>query len=975
MTNGSSRSVLNVPKNRGALQRMHESLDEGFRALRAGRDETSIGHPLFALEHGLDEEQLDSLMDEVRSWLRSYRPSPKWWLPFIVYATEVGYGYEGDEYWDTFAAVTPGWDHEDRRYFGGRFREFAKRFGGFVPTGPWARHFSIICWPITHSVLPSYLQQQLARMLYDNRALISAELLAQPPDLGRALAARTGAYRKRFQQFAENTELLGVVSSALLIGEQQSPLLRPSTLHRIVSDLSKERQSRRWLDDARRSADRVRMRGVSSTAGARSHRTGQITSPKPTPPAQFTLHRGAAGWDLSVRVPDFSPLFARHPQLIEELGLRRCRVNGFLGAPRPSGWLRFAGVSVTLTSWPGRDRPVFALDGGSAEVNALVADECRTPSSPAWLFRHTDAANGILVRTSTVRPGQRYTLLGELAQGVSAPWITSAQTSCSGATAIDLDVPPELSEDVLSILERLRIASHGDISIDPVGAVAAAWDGEGVGEWIAGDRPLLQIGATRQLLSGSVRIDGVPPVELTFKAGPTYIDLGDLPVGDHDVNFTLELLGAEDDTRSGRLHVRIRQPRVGSPSGTFQEPLFMLPTPATPTMEDLWEGRSTAEVIGPVSDRARMIVALRNGDSVLVRREVSSIPLPLSHARWQSVFSEHVRGRREFQNAFDAADSVEVEIRDSELGSVSLRADRGPTPLRWRYIAEADRTRLRLRDDLDLDPEVTYYTFEAPNAAIPLVLSTDRVFATDGGGLFVARGGEHVSAAVLPQRIRTLEDLRASRVHCRVAPISTNKHALIAHLALGRLWSIATTPGDPFASLARASVVDALAGEVCGRIGGERWMRLEEFAATSHTRISETRISDALSRDRHDPFIAAARVLAAEPPRSTDELVIDFGRMLDGGATSTPLARPGLVMSDAAKARLQRLPALRLGLDGRWLSEFLLRLASDCGTVLDWSGASRDDGLAAVLAEPRILRAARLLVLAQRETELRWQWQ
>src|SRR5271166_3901758 len=39
-----------------------------------------------------------------------------------------------------------------------------------LPTsGPWADHFSIIAWPITHAILPRYLQLQFAKALYDAR--------------------------------------------------------------------------------------------------------------------------------------------------------------------------------------------------------------------------------------------------------------------------------------------------------------------------------------------------------------------------------------------------------------------------------------------------------------------------------------------------------------------------------------------------------------------------------------------------------------------------------------------------------------------------------------------------------------------------------------------------------------------------------------------------------------------------------------
>jgi hypothetical protein len=148
----------------------------------------------------------------------------------------MGYEYSGDEYWQTFAARTPGWTViEDREYVRSIFHKFASRFGGARPSGRWADHFSIICWPITHAVLPTDLQQQLVQLIFEYRMALTADLLADPSALGRRLAARSGQYSSRFQYFAQNTDLLGQVAVALLAPENDgSPYLLGSTLERIV---------------------------------------------------------------------------------------------------------------------------------------------------------------------------------------------------------------------------------------------------------------------------------------------------------------------------------------------------------------------------------------------------------------------------------------------------------------------------------------------------------------------------------------------------------------------------------------------------------------------------------------------------------------------------------------------------------------------------------------------------------------------
>lgn len=94
-------------------------------------------------------------------------------LLWVVHATEVGYGYSGDEYWQTFEEQTPNWLVEDRYRIKNQFVDFHRTYGGYRPTGPWAQHFSIICWPISHALLPRDLQRYMARILFDLRGLRS----------------------------------------------------------------------------------------------------------------------------------------------------------------------------------------------------------------------------------------------------------------------------------------------------------------------------------------------------------------------------------------------------------------------------------------------------------------------------------------------------------------------------------------------------------------------------------------------------------------------------------------------------------------------------------------------------------------------------------------------------------------------------------------------------------------------------------
>jgi hypothetical protein len=236
-------AIRTGPATGDGLRALHERLEAHFAGLREQRDRSAPGAPLFALEHGLSETDLQRLREEVRATVsRGHLPRNSW-LPFVVYAAELGYEYSGDEYWQTFAAKTPGWvDHGKREYIQRNFRSLQKQFGGAEPAGRWADQFTIICWPITHAVLPTDLQRQLARLLFECRSGLTSDLLAAPDQLGKYLATRTWQAPDRFRTFAQNTSLLGHVAAALLAGDDEPyPFLLDSALKRIIGDIEKQR--------------------------------------------------------------------------------------------------------------------------------------------------------------------------------------------------------------------------------------------------------------------------------------------------------------------------------------------------------------------------------------------------------------------------------------------------------------------------------------------------------------------------------------------------------------------------------------------------------------------------------------------------------------------------------------------------------------------------------------------------------------
>ncbi len=173
-----------------SLENWHTRLHKHFATLAGQR--AAHGRAVFALEHGLQDNEIQALEADVRESLKVRSPSEAFWLPWVVYATEVGYKYEGEEYWQTFERTTPGWttcQAKPREWLRDRFVGFHMTYKGLRPIGRWASWFSIIAWPIQHAILPGYLQYHLAKLLYELRFHFTARLLSDPYSLGHFRAS------------------------------------------------------------------------------------------------------------------------------------------------------------------------------------------------------------------------------------------------------------------------------------------------------------------------------------------------------------------------------------------------------------------------------------------------------------------------------------------------------------------------------------------------------------------------------------------------------------------------------------------------------------------------------------------------------------------------------------------------------------------------------------------------------------------
>jgi superfamily I DNA/RNA helicase len=942
---GEGIAVDSAAGSGGNLGVLHERLARHFRGLRARRDQAGLGIPLFALEHGLSQAELCLLEAEVRSAVRDRDFKGAAWLPLVVYAAEIGYNYAGEEYWQTFASSTPGWaESGDRQYIRKIFQDFSNSFGGAEPVGAWATWFSNISWPITHAVLPTDLQRQLAKLLFDYRTALTSELLADPSELGMKLAARAWHYSSRFQNFAQNASLLGQVAAALLKGDdEESPYLLESTLKRIVESLSAERVARQWLEDAKWTVSRVRTRGFRPPPVRRINEVAERERlPSATDPAIF-LREERHGWTAYLDLPDLSVLAERLPGIHEELGRLRARVAGAAG-PLARGRLLVTGQQIRFVTWPDPQAALIQIEGASPQSNSILADQCVLSPGPRWVFRVREPGLATEVKGKFVCPGHSYILICReaLEPGNLPGWVTRVDSGTSGIHAYYVEVPAPADSSQFETLRFLGVGVQADVAIRPAGLVPAAWDGEGAADWIAGEDVAVAVTTTRKIAKCIFQVDGVPQL-LGWPDGQDeiFVTLSGLQVGTHEACISLLPADIEEPVARGTLILTVRAPHSRPPGGTLREGLVLLPSPAAPSLPELWDGRAALQILGPPGVRAQVEIALADKTTILAGQRFKA-PLPVDLPTWRKIAATQLRGAPHLRGAYDDAESCEVTVSYPGLGTVRLRCEREFAPLRWVIGNGHDGPFARLIDNTgDTEPIVECFEFSAPANPIRVSMSADARLRWAAGGLLRATAGGFEASVILAPTVRNLGDLQLADVIPQLAPASRTATEIQQLIRLAALWSSAALPANPLAQYERRSVLRAVPSRLASLIGGGYWERLEQHASTEALPKGAMQAGVGVAPYQRALAASIASSLTAWKAVTPEKRAPGFGAILNG-----------------------YVPQAELGHDYAKIGELLLRLASEPASLMAWPHQDVAVAVDKMLVTPVILRAARFTVLA-----------
>lgn len=932
----------------GPLDKWQERLDRHFTDLAASR--AASGFPIFALEHGLGEAELEEINKLLHSHLATRQRLLPFWLLWVVYATEQGYGYDGHEYWVSFEENTPHWHERGRaHYLQTYFTKFQKAYNGVIPSGPWAGWFRNISWPITHAILPRYLQLQFARALYDARHQFARIQNPTPAIAGKLLASNAWDASSRFQEFLQQEELAGRIVLALLeqgAVQGQSPIY-PQTLKRIVDDLVNVRRAGEWLEEARRvvtdrfhGVDRSRP-GYSFDQDGFTTRSVQSAEPPSVRPNLLLRRSSATSWSAVAEVPSFSGVARLSPELMRFLKSTRCTVAGTGDSMLPAGWTLYGQQKRVMKSWPQSGVPMVAFEHHNAVLENILRGECRFPQGTVWVFRigNDELAHEITGRT--VRPGQRYVLLSRDPLNVNVSFATPTKIECDGVSGMTLAMPDAVAAGETAELHKLGLHVARNIRVWPAGLCVRNWDGEGHGDWLSTEAPCFAIAHDYAVDEYYVRLNNnrEMTIEGTRAGQPIFVRLSPLAPGRHVLSVRAKRIGLPVGSAAlrdlqGRVELKVRDPAPWKPGTTSYSGLAVSIDPPDPSLDAFWEGNVQVTVLGPEGHDVACSIALtgRNGVSVL-SQEIGKFDLPVSDSNWSQRFKRFANDDSRAWKYLEASTGRFV-IKGEELGEYALHLERDTKPVRWVCRVASHATHVRLFDDTGHEKAAEAQFFPLKRPGVPRTLDSAAamagIIAEEPGGLFLCNQGDFRDALIVSSS-RGAADLRDLLVEPDLSGLDSNATRL---LALVELWHQARMAGS-LAENRREHIVGCLLARLYVTLCGSRWAHAEEAFLRNRRTQDSQQLERAIEVEAHNHFSAALRHNHAQMTQGTSS----------GGQWFADAAQRYNVCDDPA------------------LCTFALRLAGWPFGLREVYGGELSALLTRILDKPILMRSARLLAL------------
>lgn len=820
----------------GKLQDYQILLENHFSDLKGSR---STDYPIFSFEHGLTVEsvnEIKSIVSEVKFF------SSEFWLVWVLYATECGYEYDGGEYWETFQKdLKYDWGHDIRGSLRAWFNKFQKTYNGVKPQGRWAEHFSIIAWPITHAIVPRYLQLQLAKKLYELRYALKQARDLSPNQIGEILTQNSSDTTERFQIFLQQQEIVGRLAIAILFDKEDANKgdshILGRTLQRIIGDLEQHTLAKSWLKEARRVVTQApsRIELKSRTPSLPIGKTEALNFERQLSATPILVKTNDDSYSLGVQFDGFDRLAKKDTELSAFLLKYRSKISGACDN-NPPGWLIRGLPKKILSKAPILGEPPITFVGASnSRIENLIRADCNFLTTDISIFKVNSDQSASHLRGRVIRVGWKNGYYLVTRRNISPkPFLSQVQLNCDGFYCLHINTEYPFEREDRDFLSQNGIELSKNVFITPIGFIPIEWDGEGYAEWMNTDLITLKIEDNFKVDRYEAILDGVKTIHESVDEKTTYININNLEPGMHRLKINAVEMKGWESISSAEIDIKIID-RASYVKPISKKSFIATILPDSKNLDDFWEQNLNIELFGPTGHQVELGLVLKSSNNLIIHNaSIGKFTFPINQIDFRKQVSKFVSIDRNVL-AYVEAGSADLLIDGKELGGYRFHFSRHVKPLRWGTLSSTQDIQIKLVNELDsIDSNgqtISFYPFtDYMNASEDYDPETSESYTTviGSGGLYSVSSGNHFDNVVVGSRRITggLQSLNPIRELMIPDYSSVRVEDVFRTIDVLGLWSGARCVG-PLSSIRKSSVLKELKKYLVGQIATPGWVRRE----------------------------------------------------------------------------------------------------------------------------------------------------
>lgn len=825
-------------------------LSNHYSALRDLR--TTENYPVYAIEHGLTADECLSAQKLLNESLRAERyPDRAFWLVWIAIAAEIGYRYDGTEYWESFASAFPDWCRfGDRNKIRAWYKRFAEEYKGLAPLGLWARQFPIIAWPITQAILPKYLQRHFVNHLFDLRHVLGRSGELTLDEIGDLLNERYYGGSSRFEGFLQQKALASRIVMALGMEDIEDAIspVEKVTLNRIVEDVEKLgnygarlKETRQILRDARfiNSSKHGFVQKQKQTSNTQKNFAEQTEQPK-----LLARQTDIATWSLFLAIPNMAnPLrqVGLMPRDLEQARMRfRLNREGSTWSPGRALFSYNGQNEEPLQAYSNVDYQVLIFDNPLPSIQNLLQKRLVFPAQNLRLLKIRADGTAFELFGQCIRTDHSYLLVSSMpveSNAIQKLGLLPLQSNALSACLYRLDVPKTLNAEQIKALCSLGLGYQLGVRMEPLG-LSPRWSiTDGILTFLDTETVMFCISSDVNVKEFLVTTNSVSATRIMPTAGgSTLISLGTLPIGLHQIGVSALGAASGGDITAEDMIIEVRAATPWQQAIEGKAGVGLRLDPHGASIEQFLDGTARICLVAPQRRMVKLIARFYDVDGALFHEEnLGSYNSPILDDKLSMNIVQRFMADAQLENV-ERATRIEILVCLDEYGTAKVIFEKDSEPLRWLRI---DGKNVRLSDDTedDLPPKIERFdldSIETP-AAVDYQQALTGIELKGKGGLLVASlNGRHYEVVVTPAK-RQFDGF--SDLGIPVSISKTQKPQILIN-ALERWYNTRRLMG-PMAFLARSNAIRTLESALAASLCGKDWVAATDKVLTGKQSIGD----------------------------------------------------------------------------------------------------------------------------------------